>query len=171
MIEEIFVDHPIEKNKKCCYCSSVPIDSEIFNVFNRKVCKKCKFDKLKLITKTTCKDNFLLCDEELKDFKYLTRPNPHKGTWNNMNLYLEDEINNFAIEKYGSLDKIEILKNERIENMLERKKNRMKKSLRELKRKTIVKTKNSNDRHEHDFYYDGNKKKCKCGLEFEEENI
>lgn len=167
-IDEIYIDLPLSDNKKCLYCNKIPIDQECLNVFNKNVCKNCKFEKLKLITKTTCRDEYLLCNEELNDFKCLYRPNPHKGSWSNMSLYLEEEIIEYAIKKHISLENINKIKNDRIDNLIARKKNNMVKKLRDLKRKTIVVDNQSKKKHVHEFYYEGNFKKCKCGLEYEE---
>lgn len=148
----------------------MPIDQEILKVYNKNICKKCKYEKVKFITKTTCRDVYLLCDSEINEFKCLSRPNPHKGTWKDMSLYFEDEIKEYAVKKHGSMQVIETIKQERAEKLIERKKKSMKKKMLELKRKTIVKH-DKNQKHVHKFVKVGNTKRCECGLEYEEEEI
>lgn len=56
------------------------------------------------------KQDYLLTDEELSDHTVLpcmTKPNPHKATWSEMQLYLSAQVEKFAIEKWGSLEAIQ----------------------------------------------------------------
>lgn len=123
-----------------------------------------------MITKSTCQNTYLLNDYDLKHFNYLVRPNPHKGTWSNMNLYIEEEIVKYAIQKYGSLEEIESIKTKRESDLLGRKKKRMRKVVKDFKRKTLL-SKPRNERHSHRFEVSGGVKRCDCGLEYEEEEI
>lgn len=41
---------------------------------------------------------------ELRDVEilpHLSKPNPHKATWNNMMLYLREQVEEFAFKKWG----------------------------------------------------------------------
>ncbi|KAF7684674.1 DNA repair protein rad14 [Astathelohania contejeani] len=154
----------------CSHCKSNEIDNEFYTTFNLSVCYNCKWDKHSLITKTECIKEYLLSKDEIKNLKYLVRPNPHKGSWNNMNLYLKNEIENLAIDKYGTLEKIKELKNERKEMLIERKKRRFKKKVRDLKKRTRLKIKNE-ERHIHEFISINGKTKCECGMEIEQEEF
>ena len=62
------------------------------------------------MTKTDVRDQFLLTDEELRDGNVLPSvsiPNPRKSTWSNMQLYLREQVVEFAVKKWGSLEAIE----------------------------------------------------------------
>ncbi|EJW01343.1 DNA repair protein [Edhazardia aedis USNM 41457] len=156
--------------KICKFCQSIPIDDKMNNIFNLLVCKKCKFEKIKLITKTTCCDTYLLNNEDLKGIKFMKLPNPHKGNWSDMSLYIEDEIIKIAKEKYGSIENIEKIKNERSLKLMERKKKNIRKKIREFRKKTVLERK-IEVKHKHNFIEENGMKKCKCGLEYEEEEI
>lgn len=59
-----------------------------------------------MITKSTAKEMYLLTDEELRDAAVLpsiTKPNPHKSSWSDMHLYLQCQVRQFAVTKWGSL--------------------------------------------------------------------
>lgn len=168
---DVDVALPMCKNIVCVYCGSPRVDVEIQRVFKIDVCKDCRFRKLDFITKTTCQKEYMLQNEEVATFPFLSRPNPHKGTWENMHLYLREEIENFAIRKFGSLDEIEKVKGERKEALVERKKKKLKVHIRDLKRKTLLGRKVT-EKHVHVFKSTGKgKARCECGLAIEEEEI
>lgn len=53
-------EHP-----KCQECGTVELDFQMHRVFGIKVCPKCKIefpDKFSLLTKTECKEDYLLTD-------------------------------------------------------------------------------------------------------------
>lgn len=155
----------------CESCTKNEIDHELKNIFDLKICKACKREKLKFITKTTCKEEYLLDDYDLKTLKFLIRPNPHKGTWTNMNLYLQNEVITVSLKKHTSLENIEKIKKEKNEKWLEKKRKKITKTVREYRRKTLLEQVKDNKRHVHEFVVNGKMKKCSCGLEFEEEEI
>lgn len=161
---------PLCKKDACKFCNSVPIDLEIQKCFNIPVCYTCNREKLKFITKTTCRQDYLLSDEELKQFKYLTRPNPHKGSWNEMQLYLEDEIKNFSIQKHGSNDEITKKKAEKREKRKSQKLQKIKDNVKELKKKTFLPQRE--EKHIHKFInIDGKTAECSCGMKIEQEEL
>lgn len=161
---------PINLKEACFYCHSFPIDQEVMKIFKRPVCYGCNRTKLKFITKTTCKDEFLLNDEELKQFSYLTRPNPHRGTWNDMQLYLEDEIKKFSFEKYGDEEQILKMKIEKKAKSKNVKLQKIKNKVKELKRKTFLQP--TEAKHVHKFVKISEKySKCSCGMRIEEEEL
>lgn len=161
---------PLAKDDLCVFCESVPIDLEIKNTFEMTVCLKCTRTQLKLITKTKCISEYLLNDYELQHFKHLSRPNPRKGTWNDMQLFLEAEIIEFATEKFGSLSNIESIKLERKLKLKQRKLKKIKQSVRELKRKTFLVPENK--KHIHNFINKGDTYSlCECGMRIEEEEL
>lgn len=161
---------PIPEDDRCMYCRGVPLDKEIIKCFRISVCSECNKTRLKFITKTTCKVDYLLNDEELKQFGCLSRPNPHKGTWNDMQLYLEAEIKRFSIEKYGSEAKVAEIKNEKKVKKKEAKLREIKSKVKELKRKTFLAP--VKERRVHKFIKHGkNCSVCECGMLIEEEEL
>ncbi|KAM0681546.1 DNA repair protein rad14 [Glugoides intestinalis] len=161
---------PLEKGDLCVFCEGVPVDLEIKNTFNMTVCLKCTRTQLKLITKTKCISDYLLNDCELQHFKHLSRPNPRKGTWNDMQLFLETEIVEFAIKKFDSISNIESIKMERKVKIKERKLKKIKQSVRELKKKTFLVPESK--KHIHKFTNkNGTYSSCECGMKIEEEEL
>merc|ERR1711964_570892 len=100
------------RNLACSYCKNLKINAEFYETFNIRTCNECRFKHIRLITKTTCKKDFLLTEEELNHYKYILKPNPNKMTWVDMHLYIFKEIEEFALKKHGSYAKIEELKGE-----------------------------------------------------------
>lgn len=113
--------------------------------------------------------DYLLTDDELKNFGHLSRQNPHKGTWNDMLLFLEFQIKEYAIEKHGSLENIQKEKEERKRRAKDRKIEKMKKRIKELKKKTFLKL--PNQKHTHVFVNNGKQSSCECGMTIEEEEL
>lgn len=167
--EDQSITIPLSRGECCMYCGTVPVAAEIKRTFSMCVCSSCSRTHLKFITKTQCKSDYLLTEEELGDFKHLSRPNPHKGTWNDMQLYLEREISDFSLAKHGSMEKIELIKEARRARSRERKRERVKHRVRELKKKTFLAA--TKDRHTHSFVPKGMFSECSCGMKIEEEEI
>ncbi|EOB12102.1 DNA-repair protein [Nosema bombycis CQ1] len=171
IMNDVELSFPIEKSNTCKYCESAHLDPEIINIFKISTCKQCRYSKMKFITKTTATKEYLLDNYELKCLKYLSRPNPHKGTWHDMHLYLEDEIVEIAKKKYGDLEKIEEIKSQREEVVTKRKIKNLQNRVRDLKRRTITKE-TKIERHIHNFIGEGSIKQCTgCGLKVEQEQI
>ncbi|ORD97792.1 hypothetical protein A0H76_264 [Hepatospora eriocheir] len=82
-----------------------------------------------------------------------------------MRLYLEETVREYAEKKYGDLDKIEELKEERSEKRMATKLAKLKKRVKSMKKRTFVNEENIF--HTHDFKIDGKYGKCECGLEIE----
>jgi DNA-repair protein complementing XP-A cells len=116
-----------KKGKKCKECGTLEINWQFEEVFGVCVCRGCevKFpDRYSLLTKTEAKDDYLLTDRkciipfrmetyvdslaaELKDTELLPRlskPNPQKSHWHDMQLFLRFQVEEYAIKKWGSLD-------------------------------------------------------------------
>ena len=54
-------------NPKCVHCASLDLDQTIRDNFGVLVCRKCKEarpDEYSLLTKTECKEDYLLTDRE-----------------------------------------------------------------------------------------------------------
>jgi DNA-repair protein complementing XP-A cells len=135
----------------------------------------------RLLTKTTVKEEYLLTDEELADasvLPFMTKPNPYKSTWSDMQLYLSMHVEIFSIAKWGSLEGLqqEISKRENTKEV--RKEKKFKAKLKELRLKTRSKSfsassSRANNRHVHCFELvaAGLKRCTECQLEIEEEEI
>ncbi|CAI2163310.1 4966_t:CDS:2 [Funneliformis geosporum] len=131
------------ENPKCKECNSLELDNLFRKTFKVNICKKCKGEypeKYSLITKTEAKEDYLLTDAELKDVEilpHLSKPNPHKTTWNNMMLFLREQVEEFAFKKWGS--------EEGLDQEYERRE--------DLRRRTRTETLEQNRRkvHKHEF--------------------
>ncbi|ODQ53104.1 DNA repair protein [Saitoella complicata NRRL Y-17804] len=177
---------------KCEACGkSTDLDPQFEEVFGVRVCYICKEavpEKYSLLTKTECKEDYLLTDPELSDtslLPHLLRPNPHKPMWSSMQLYLRSQIEAFANTKWGSLEKLDEEFQRRVERKKEAKDKKFEGKLRELRRKTRVETwkrkggglgggGGKGGRHEHEWGQEAEKdgvvtRRCvECGMETEE---
>lgn len=162
---------PIEKNKKCEYCENLRIDTEILMTFNKKLCYDCKFTKLHLITKTRVLNDYLLNNDDISGVKFISKQNPRKGTWHDMQLYDQEEIKKLAINKYKSLENLEIEKERRKEMLMTRKKKKVKTRIKELRKKTIIEEKMKTKTHKHEFIIVNGISKCNCGMIIESEEL
>ncbi|TQN72856.1 DNA repair protein RAD14 [Colletotrichum shisoi] len=129
--------------KLCADCGSLEIDFVWDEVFDVRVCHACKDahpDKYSLLTKTECKEDYLLTDEELKDpelLPHLSRPNPHKSHWHDMMLFLRLQVEEYAFTtKWGSAEKLDAEFARREADKKRRKEAKFREKLNDLKRKT-----------------------------------
>ncbi|KAF6810853.1 DNA repair protein [Colletotrichum sojae] len=129
--------------KKCRECSRLEIDWVWDEVFGVQICSTCKDanpDKYSLLTKTECKEDYLLTDEELKDadlLPHLSRPNPHKSHWHDMMLFLRFQVEDYAFNvKWGSQEKLDAQYEKRESDKKRRKEAKFREKLNDLKRKT-----------------------------------
>ncbi|KAG5978516.1 hypothetical protein E4U55_006132 [Claviceps digitariae] len=131
------------KRKKCRECKSLEIDFVWNEVFRVCVCNKCKEqypEKYSLLTKTECKQDYLLTDPELRDpelLPHLSRPNPHKSHWHDMMLFLRFQVEEYALKtKWGSAEALDEEYEKREAQKRARKEAKFKEKLMDLKRKT-----------------------------------
>ncbi|KAF4119230.1 DNA-repair protein complementing XP-A cells [Geosmithia morbida] len=136
------LDEP-EKKKRCRECSSMEIDWVWDDVFHLSVCSRCKErypEKYSLLTKTECKEDYLLTDPELRDpelLPHLSKPNPHKSHWHDMMLFLRIQVEEYAIRtKWGSAEALDQEYERREAQKKARKEAKFRDKLTELKRKT-----------------------------------
>ncbi|KAK3356760.1 XPA protein C-terminus-domain-containing protein [Lasiosphaeria hispida] len=129
--------------KRCRECKSVEIDFVWEEVFGCAVCNKCKEklpEKYSLLTKTECKEDYLLTEPELKDpelLPHLSKPNPHKSHWHDMMLFLRYQVEEYAFkEKWGSSEALDAEFEKREADKKRRKEAKFKEKLLDLKRKT-----------------------------------
>lgn len=108
--EEPPILYPLERNDRCSHCSSIELDAYMKDSFGVFVCSSCReaFPELySLIVKTTAMQEYLLTNEELQDsaiFPFVRKPNPHKSSWSEMQLFLLKHVRQFATEKWGSME-------------------------------------------------------------------
>ncbi|KFH48471.1 DNA repair protein-like protein [Hapsidospora chrysogenum ATCC 11550] len=136
------LDDP-EKRKRCRDCGSLEVDWVWEEVFHICVCNKCKEkfpDKYSLLTKTECKEDYLLTDPELRDpelLPHLSKPNPHKSHWHDMMLFLRCQVEEYALNtKWGSAEALDAEYERREAQKKARKEAKFKEKLLDLKRKT-----------------------------------
>lgn len=160
---------PVEASACCIYCHGLPLVDEIKKTFNVSVCHRCKKERIRLLTKTDCKQKYLLTEEEIRQFNAISRRNPHSIAWNDMQLYLEEQIRRFALEKYGSDENIEEERERRKDSHKKKRVKRLEKSIRAAKQRVFMKPRA--ERHRHSFVSQGGKGVCECGMEVELEEL
>ncbi|KAI6153369.1 hypothetical protein BKA82DRAFT_147987 [Pisolithus tinctorius] len=146
-------------NAKCRECQNVDIDYTFRKVFGCLVCNTCKEkypEKYSLLTKTECKEDYLLTDAELRDrelLPYLLKANPHKSTFANMMLFLRLQVEDFAWKKWGSPEALDAEWERRVEEKKKKKSKKFEESLRDLRRRTRegIWQRRKNQEHKHVF--------------------
>lgn len=179
----------IRNAPKCFECSSVEIDHYIYDNFREiRVCRPCAKkmpEKYSLLTKTECREDYLLTDPELKDVALLPRvekPNPHG--YSRMQLFLRYQVEQFAWKKWGSAEKLDEEWERRESVRIQRKEKKYEEKLKEMRKRTRAeeytrKLRNGESlghRHVHDWsepiagVNEGTvRRRCiDCGLETEE---
>lgn len=180
----------IEKAPKCFECNSIDINFNFYENFrNVRVCKNCikqKPEKYSLLTKTECREDYLLTDPELKDTSLLPRiekPNPHG--YSRMQLFLRFQVEEFAWKKWGSPEGLDEEWQKREDLRIKRRDKKYNDKLKEMRKKTRAeeytrKLRNGQDlgeRHVHDWSapvaipgeLNMVKRRCiDCGVETEE---
>lgn len=190
-----------EEAKKCKECSSLELDWQLEENFGCRVCTACREkypEKYSLLTKTEVKEDYLLTDPECRDrdiLRWIEKPNPHKATWNNMQLYLRYQVEEYAFseQKWGSPEKLDEEFERRQKVSRERKEKKFREKLNELKKKTRVEAYKRarkagaggeanfgdrvgrEERHVHEWgrlvedpETGIGKRRCECGMEMEE---
>ncbi|KAL7420842.1 DNA repair protein rad14 [Cryptotrichosporon argae] len=131
-----------DSSPRCSECNSLEIDSQFFKVFDVRVCKKCKEkapEKYSLLTKTECKEDYLLTDPELKDedlLPHLLRPNPHASTYSNMMLFLRMQVEQVAWAKWGGEEGLDKEWARREEMKKRKREEKFEAGLRDLRKRT-----------------------------------
>lgn len=96
----------------CLDCDKPFIESYLLKYFVYSVCDECydRNEKHSLITRTDAKNEFLLkdCDFDKREppLKYITRRNPHNVRWGEMKLYLRLQIEQRALEVWGTAEQL-----------------------------------------------------------------
>ncbi|KAI8982550.1 XPA protein C-terminus-domain-containing protein [Pilobolus umbonatus] len=149
-----------QENPKCKECQSIDLDPVFFSVFHINLCANCKDkypDKYSLITKTEAKEDYLLTDPELKDpdlLPHWSKPNPHKSTWNDMMLYVREQVEEYAFKKWDGPEGLDAEYERRQNQKKEKKDLKFKKKLADLRRRTLTSNKERKRQegpHKHKF--------------------
>lgn len=136
---------------KCFECGTENLDFKLYNVFKCRVCKICarsKPEKYSLLTKTECKEDYLLTDPELRDTELLPhwdRPNPYKSTFTNMMLYLRYQAEEVAFKKWGGPEQLDAEYQRRLEAKKNKKDKKFVEKLQMLRKRTKVSGAYAND--------------------------
>ncbi|KAJ7666441.1 XPA protein C-terminus-domain-containing protein [Mycena rosella] len=146
-------------NPKCRECQSMSIDHEYRKTFGCLVCKACQNDKpekYSLLTKTECKQDYLLTDPELRDeevLPHMLKANPHKSTFANMMLYVRYQVEEFAWKKWGSPEALDAEYERRTADKSKKKNRKFEEGLRDLRRRTkeSVWQRKKDEEHKHIF--------------------
>ena len=107
VVDDGAINIPLEY-KECLECGDSFADSFLLNNFDYAVCDKCRDsdEKHSLITRTEAKAEYLLkdCDFDKREplLKYISRKNPHNIRWGEMKLYLHLQVEQRAMEVWGS---------------------------------------------------------------------
>lgn len=190
VVRELAPPLDISQAPKCYECSSLEIDPNLYLNFNQvRVCRPCQKkmpEKYSLLTKTECREDYLLTDPELKDTSLLPRiekPNPHG--FSRMQLFLRFQVEEFAWKKWGSSEGLDKEWERREAMRIQRRDKKYNEKITEMRKKTRAeeytrKLRNGEalgERHVHDWSaplaVPGDlhtvKRRCiDCGLETEE---
>jgi len=127
---------------RCRECGTLEIDNQFLKVFGTRVCKGCKEkfpEKYSLLTKTECKEDYLLTDPELKDeelLPHLLRPNPHASTYSNMMLFLREQVEKVAWDKWGGEEGLDKEWERREEFKKRKREQKFEQGLKDLRKRT-----------------------------------
>ncbi|XP_015187906.1 PREDICTED: DNA repair protein complementing XP-A cells homolog [Polistes dominula] len=143
----------------CDECSKEFKDSYLLQTFNLQVCDLCRDSEGKhsLITKSEAKQEYLLRDYDFDKrepaLKYITRKNPHNPHWGEMKLYLHLQVEERALEVWGTEDN---LLNEKLKREVKREETKMKNFNKKIKRlrmqvRSSLYNKSTKADHVHEF--------------------
>ncbi|KAF8527892.1 XPA protein C-terminus-domain-containing protein [Hysterangium stoloniferum] len=181
----LFLDNSL--NPKCNECQSLDLDHQYKKVFGCLVCNKCKQEKpekYSLLTKTECKQDYLLTDPELRDeelLPHMLKANPHHSTFSNMMLYLRMQVEEFAWKKWGSPEALDAEYEKREKEKKRKRGKKFEEGLKELRRRTkeTVWQRRRDAEHQHTYGVAGigddgiiGRQICtECGFEIEVEEF
>ncbi|CAD5207437.1 unnamed protein product [Bursaphelenchus okinawaensis] len=147
-----------EKPDNCLECERALGPSYLWDTYNHAVCDLCKDLKNKhvVISRTEAKKRYVLKDEDLDHRKpilrYQSKKNPHNPRYGDMKLYLLSQVEERAKMVHGTLEQVEITKDERREKrekqVNKRFENRIKAMRKEMRPDVILK---SDAIHEHEY--------------------
>lgn len=127
---------------RCFECDTPEIDFRLWRVFGTRVCpehRRANPEKYSLLTKTECKQDYLLTDPELRDeelLPHLERPNPYATTYSNMMLYMRYQVEEFAFKKWNGPEGLDAEWERREKLKKVRKQAKFEAKLRDMRNKT-----------------------------------
>ncbi|XP_065174304.1 DNA repair protein complementing XP-A cells homolog [Atheta coriaria] len=127
-----------EHRPTCDRCEKKFATSWLFETYDCKVCDACKDPEIhRLITKTEAMKEYLLkdCDLDRREppLKFITKKNPHHNSWGEMKLYLQIQVEDRALEVWGTEEKLEEEIKKREEKKVATKTKKYHKQMKELR--------------------------------------
>lgn len=152
-------DHLIAPDN-CIDCGKPLYDAFLWEKFNHATCDKCRDDtgRHKLIARTEAKNEYLLKDCDLDrrkpPLRFIAKKNPHNPRYGDMKLYLRLQVEQRALELFGSLSNLQDAKDQKVRlreiNTEKRFEKKIKQMRKEISGTSQVKLTTSN-KHEHEF--------------------
>ncbi|KAI5709460.1 hypothetical protein M8J76_001372 [Diaphorina citri] len=116
--EEKYIKQPApllleSEQPTCVECKKKFPQSFLYDKFGHSVCDSCRDGESKhcLVTRTDAKNEYLLkdCDLDKREpvLRFLRAKNPHNKHWGDMKLYLSLQVEQRAIEVWGSEEELE----------------------------------------------------------------
>eukprot|EP00158_Paraphelidium_tribonemae_P007583 Partr_v1_DN28292_c2_g1_i1_m75973 putative DNA repair protein len=168
----------LEGEHRCTDCDAPVINTQYLSVYSVSICNQCINglpDKYSLLTKTECRSDYLLTDEELESLPYMERTNPLKSTYSRMKLFLRSRVEEFALQKWKSWEELDAEFERRCAVKQEAKEKKYKKQVNELRRRTMTANLpkvSIQVEHTHTFVDHGHSQKCsECGLQVDVEEF
>ncbi|WVQ77638.1 DNA repair protein [Cryptococcus sp. DSM 104548] len=130
------------KSPTCVECGTLEVDHIFERTFGVVVCRKCqkeKPEKYSLLTKTECKEDYLLTDPELRDedlIPHLLRPNPYASNYSNMMLFMRAQVEKVAYAKWGGEEGLDQEWERREEFKKRKREEKFEAGLRDLRKRT-----------------------------------
>jgi DNA-repair protein complementing XP-A cells len=155
---DINCDQNFDQLIECIECQQEFNKSFLFRYFSVKICDNCKDlkDRHSLITRTDAKTEYLLkdCDLDKRDppLRYIAKKNPHQFARGDMRLYLRTQIEDRALEVWGSEQLLEEEREKRSGQRQKRKQKQYEKRLKSLRMtvRSSLYTKQT-ESHSHEF--------------------
>ncbi|XP_054278818.1 DNA repair protein complementing XP-A cells homolog [Macrosteles quadrilineatus] len=143
----------------CEECKEKFGDSFLLKSFDYPVCDGCRDNEEKhsLITRTDARNEYLLkdCDLDKREplLKFILRKNPHNVRWGDMKLYLLKQIENRAMDVWGSEEELEKQRELREEKRIMAKTKKYNKNMKALRMnvRSSLYNKTTTASHEHEF--------------------
>lgn len=151
---------PDTKENVCDECEDNFSNSFLLTNFGEKICDICKDLKQKhqLITRTEAKQEYLLTDVDLDKreppLKCLLKKNPREYARGHMRLYLRFQVEERALEVWGTEEQLEEERENRQAKREGRKRKQFDKQIKELRmqaRSSLYQKRLHSQSHEHDF--------------------
>ena len=95
--------------KGCQYCGNTSLDEEFLQNFHENICKPCKMKSsdFDLISRAEALSEYLIPEDALRLMKFQLKNNPHNQNWMPMKLFLRKNVQEFALQRFGSEEALE----------------------------------------------------------------